>query len=208
MSVFKTIWGITKHTLASTRYTAENKYTPALGTLYEQKVNDIDGKPFDLSKYKGTGTIILIINIASECGLTQCGYELLVEQYNAHRGQRFEILAVPCNQFGAQEPGTPDEIKHFARDTFKAEFPLLEKSDVNGPNTHPLYVWLKSSFPGDITWNFSGFFFVDENGVPMRRFTKEPYAEIRAFIERALKDRDAHEKAPVEAAAPVPVTAQ
>ena len=82
----------------------------------------------------------------------------------------------------------------FAVNSFHATFPLLEKTDVNGPSTHPVFAYLKSVYPGDVTWNFHGLFVINEHGIPIRRFSREPYPEIDAFIGAALDDRDAHAK--------------
>ena len=78
----------------------------------------------------------------------------------------------------------------FAVKSFHATFPLLEKSDVNGPATHPVFAYLKSVYPGDVTWNFHGLFVINEDGIPIRRFFREPYPEIDAFIGAALDERD------------------
>lgn len=82
----------------------------------------------------------------------------------------------------------------FAVKSFHSTFPLLEKTDVNGPSTHAVFAYLKSVYPGDVTWNFHGLFVINEDGIPIRRFHREPYPEIDAFIAKAIDDRDKHAK--------------
>ena len=124
-------------------------------------VKDINLVDVDLSIYDGK--TLMIVNVASECGLT-FHYEGLQELYNEYNSQGLEILAFPCNQFGAQEPGTNDEIKSFCTEKFNVTFPIFNKIDVNGPNEDPLYTFLKNiSSEGadvkDIEWNFTKFLF-------------------------------------------------
>ena len=108
-------------------------------------VKDINLVDVDLSIYDGK--TLLIVNVASECGLT-FHYEGLQELYNEYNSQGLEILAFPCNQFGAQEPGTNDEIKSFCTEKYNVTFPIFNKIDVNGTNEDPLYTFLKSSKRG------------------------------------------------------------
>uniref|UniRef100_A0A0E0DY29 Glutathione peroxidase n=1 Tax=Oryza meridionalis TaxID=40149 RepID=A0A0E0DY29_9ORYZ len=134
--------------------------TAATGkSVHDFTVKDIDGKDVALSKFKGRA--LLIVNVASQCGLTTANYTELSHLYEKYKTQGFEILAFPCNQFGAQEPGSNPQIKQFACTRFKAEFPIFDKVDVNGPNTAPIYKFLKSSaggFLGDLVkWNFEKF---------------------------------------------------
>ncbi|XWS72770.1 hypothetical protein CRYUN_Cryun02cG0069200 [Craigia yunnanensis] len=96
-------------------------------TLYDYTVKDIDGKDVSLSKFKGK--VLLIVNVASKCGLTTSNYSELSHIYEKYKTQGFEILAFPCNQFGGQEPGSNPEIKQFACTRFKAEFPIFDKVD-------------------------------------------------------------------------------
>ncbi|KAL5208611.1 hypothetical protein ABZP36_033046 [Zizania latifolia] len=132
---------------------------------------DASGKDVDLSTYKGK--VLLIVNVASQCGLTNSNYTELSQLYEKYKGQGFEILAFPCNQFGGQEPGTNEEIVQFACTRFKAEYPIFDKVDVNGDNTAPIYKFLKSSkgslFGDNIKWNFSKFL-VDKEGRVMERY--------------------------------------
>ncbi|KAL6216028.1 hypothetical protein ACLB2K_009255 [Fragaria x ananassa] len=154
-------------------------------SLYDFTVKDIDGKDVTLSKFKGK--VLLIVNVASKCGLTSSNYSELSHVYEKYKTQGFEILAFPCNQFGGQEPGSNTEIKQFACTRYKAEFPIFDKVDVNGPSTAPVYQFLKSSaggFLGDIIkWNFEKFL-VDKNGKVVERYppTTSPFQiEVYAF---------------------------
>ncbi|XP_015085533.1 probable phospholipid hydroperoxide glutathione peroxidase [Solanum pennellii] len=157
-------------------------------TIYDFTVKDIDGKDVPLSTFKGK--VLLIVNVASRCGLTTSNYTELSSVYEKYKNQGLEILAFPCNQFGAQEPGSNPEIKQFACTRFKAEFPIFDKVDVNGPNTAPVYQFLKSSaggFLGDLVkWNFEKFL-VDKNGKVVERYppTTSPL-QIEKDIQKLL----------------------
>ncbi|KAL8195682.1 hypothetical protein R6Q57_025435 [Mikania cordata] len=146
--------------------------TAATGkTIYDFTVKDIDQKDVPLSKFKGK--VLLIVNVASQCGLTSSNYSELTQLYSKYKDQGLEILAFPCNQFGFQEPGSNEQIKQFACTRFKAEFPIFDKIDVNGPFTAPIFQFLKSSsggFLGDLVkWNFEKFL-VDKNGKVVERY--------------------------------------
>ncbi|PRQ26874.1 putative phospholipid-hydroperoxide glutathione peroxidase [Rosa chinensis] len=157
-------------------------------TLYDFTVKDIDGKDVPLSKFKGK--VLLVVNVASKCGLTSSNYSELSHVYEKYKTQGFEILAFPCNQFGGQEPGSNTEIKQFACTRYKAEFPIFDKVDVNGPSTAPVYQFLKSSaggFLGDIVkWNFEKFL-VDKNGKVVERYppTTSPF-QIEKDIQKLV----------------------
>ena len=139
------------------------------GPIDQIPLKDIDGKETSLKAYKGK--VLLIVNVASKCGLTPQykGLEAIHEKY---KDQGFAVLGFPCNQFLSQEPGTNEEIKKFCSDEYKITFPLFDKIDVNGPKRHPLYVELAgkdSPYPGDIKWNF-GKFLVGRDGKILKRF--------------------------------------
>uniref|UniRef100_A0A0E0K398 Glutathione peroxidase n=1 Tax=Oryza punctata TaxID=4537 RepID=A0A0E0K398_ORYPU len=140
-------------------------------SVHDFTVKDASGKDVDLSTYKGK--VLLIVNVASQCGLTNSNYTELSQLYEKYKDQGFEILAFPCNQFGGQEPGTNEEIVQFACTRFKAEYPIFDKVDVNGDNTAPIYKFLKSSkgglFGDNIKWNFSKFL-VDKEGSVVERY--------------------------------------
>ncbi|KAH0461126.1 hypothetical protein IEQ34_008701 [Dendrobium chrysotoxum] len=157
-------------------------------SIHNFTVKDIDGNDVFLNKFKGK--ILLIVNVASKCGLTTSNYTELSHLYEKYKNQGFEILAFPCNQFGGQEPGSNPEIKRFACTKFKAEFPIFDKVDVNGPNTAPVYQFLKASaggFLGDlIKWNFEKFL-IDKNGKVIERYppTTSPF-QIEKDIKKLL----------------------
>ncbi|XP_015972261.1 phospholipid hydroperoxide glutathione peroxidase, chloroplastic [Arachis duranensis] len=157
-------------------------------TIYDFTVKDIDKKDVPLSKFKGK--VLLIVNVASRCGLTSSNYSELARLYEKYKNKGLEVLAFPCNQFGMQEPGSNQEIKQFACTRFKAEFPIFDKVDVNGPFTAPVYQFLKSNaggFLGDlIKWNFEKFL-VDKNGKVVERYppTTSPF-QIEKDIQRLL----------------------
>jgi glutathione peroxidase len=114
------------------------------------------------------GKVVLAVNVASKCGLTP-QYRGLEELYEAHRDDGLVVLGLPCNQFGAQEPGTEREIVAFCQTSYDVKFPLTRKIEVNGAGRHPLYSWLLTSFPGDIEWNFEKFL-IDRSGKVVRRY--------------------------------------
>ena len=160
----------------------------AADSIYDISLKDIDGKSTSLKACKGK--VLLIVNVASQCGYTPqyAGLETLYEKY---KDKGFSVLGFPCNQFGAQEPGTNEEIKQFCSSKYQVTFPLFDKIEVNGPNRHPLYLALAgkdSAFPGDIKWNFSKFL-VGRDGKILKRFdsgTKPDSAELKQAVESAL----------------------
>jgi glutathione peroxidase len=115
-----------------------------------------------------TGKVVLVVNVASKCGLTP-QYTGLEKLYNELSGQGFATIGFPCNQFGAQEPGTPEEIQEFCSTTYAVTFPLSEKIDVNGDGRHQVYTWLTDAFSGDIEWNFEKFL-IDREGNVVKRY--------------------------------------
>lgn len=130
--------------------------------------------------------VVLFVNVASACGLTP-QYSGLVELDKAYGPKGLVVVGVPCNQFGAQEPGTPDEIKDFTKTKYDVDFTLLEKQDVNGANRSPLYQFLVGDGE-DISWNF-GKFVVGRDGEVVERFdpkTAPDAPELKAAIEKAL----------------------
>lgn len=130
--------------------------------------------------------VVLFVNVASKCGLTP-QYSGLVELDKAYGDKGLVIVGVPCNQFGSQEPGTPEEIKDFTKTKYDVDFTLLEKQDVNGPDRSPLYQFLVGDGP-DIAWNF-GKFLVGRDGEVIARFepqTAPDDPDLKAAIEKAL----------------------
>jgi glutathione peroxidase len=126
----------------------------------------IDGKDQDLGTY--VGDVVLVVNTASECGLTP-QYEGLQRLYDAYAGRGFTVLGFPCDQFGHQEPGTEEEIASFCERNYGVSFPMFAKIDVNGSDTHPLFAWLKSEKRGLggglIKWNFTKFLLARDGSV-------------------------------------------
>ncbi|SDT68056.1 glutathione peroxidase [Jiangella sp. DSM 45060] len=140
-------------------------------SLYDIPLHTIDGADASLADHRGS--LLLLVNVASKCGLTPQyeGLERLQERY-AERG--FTVLGFPCNQFGGQEPGTADEIQEFCSTTYGVTFPLYEKADVNGPGQQPLYAALTqvadaTGEAGDVQWNFEKFL-VSADGDVLGRF--------------------------------------
>src|ERR1700751_2820500 len=113
-------------------------------SIYDAKINTLEGQPADLSEYKGK--VLLVVNVASKCGLTP-QYEGLEKLYADKRDQGLVVLGFPANDFGAQEPGTNDEIQSFCTTNFGVDFPMFSKIAVTGPETHPLYKALISAHP-------------------------------------------------------------
>ncbi|HZG39572.1 MAG TPA: glutathione peroxidase [Nodosilinea sp.] len=144
----------------------------------------LDGAP--LAPEALSGKVVLFVNVASKCGLTP-QYSGLVELDKAYGDRGLVIVGVPCNQFGQQEPGSPDEIKDFTKTKYEVDFTLLEKQDVNGPDRSPLYQFLVGDGP-DIGWNF-GKFLVGRDGEVVARFepkTAPDDAALKAAVEQAL----------------------
>jgi len=142
-----------------------------MSNIYEYSVIDNKGNQVKLETYKGKA--LLIVNTASKCGFTP-QYRELEELYRNYKAQGLEILAFPCNQFGAQEPGTDEEIKQFCDLQFNITFPLFSKIDVKGKNIDPLYKYLTESVPGllgskAVKWNFTKFL-VNKDGLPVDRY--------------------------------------
>lgn len=154
-------------------------------TLHDFQVKTIDGADKSLADYRGKA--LLVVNVASQCGLTP-QYSKLQALYQARAGEGIEVLGFPCNQFMGQEPGTEDEIKTFCETSYGVTFPLFSKLEVNGPGAHPLYQWLKSETGGgEITWNFEKFV-VGKDGRVVERFSPKTAPDdpkILAALERA-----------------------
>ena len=157
-------------------------------SVYDFEATDIQGRSTPLSQYQGK--VLLIVNTASACGFTPQykGLQALHEQY-ADRG--LVVLGFPCNQFGAQEKGSDDEIASFCELNFGVSFPLMHKIEVNGDGAHPLYRWLTSEAPGvlgtkSIKWNFTKFL-INRDGSQVQRF--EPSTtpeELDPILEKLL----------------------
>ncbi|KAJ9147914.1 hypothetical protein P3X46_030028 [Hevea brasiliensis] len=140
-------------------------------SVYDFIIKDANGNDIDLSIFKGK--VLLIVNVASKCGMTNSNYTELNQLYEKYKDQGLEILAFPCNQFGEEEPGSNDEIQEFVCTRFKSEFPIFGKVEVNGENASLLYKFLKSGkwgiFGDDIQWNFAKFL-VNKDGQVVDRY--------------------------------------
>jgi len=159
-------------------------------TVHDIDVQTLAGEPATLGEF--AGSTVLVVNVASKCGLTP-QYEGLQRLYDRFSGQGFTVAGFPCNQFGGQEPGTPDEISEFCSVNYGVTFPMFAKIDVNGPDRHPLYAELTATpdaagEAGDIQWNFEKFL-VGPDGKVIARFrplTDPEAPELVAAIEANL----------------------
>ncbi|QSZ40760.1 redoxin domain-containing protein [Sulfurimonas aquatica] len=156
--------------------------------IYDFNVQSIDAKSISLEKYKGK--VLLIVNVASECGFTP-QYEGLEELYQEYKEQGFMVLGFPSNQFGSQEPKSNEEIKFFCQGTYDVHFDMFAKIDVNGDNADPLYKYLKEEQGGflgldSIKWNFTKFL-VDREGNIIDRFASMTKPkDLKPSIEKLL----------------------
>jgi len=161
------------------------------GTIYDFSALSLDGEGVSLARFRGK--VVLIADTASQCGFTP-QYAGLEKLYRSFRDRDFAVLAFPCNQFGAQEPGSASEIGSFCRQKYEVSFPIFAKIDVNGEQAHPLYRFLKASRPGifgteRIKWNFTKFL-VDRAGRVVRRYAPRTRpASIVPAIEQLLDPR-------------------
>ena len=160
--------------------------------VYDVPLKNIDGKDTSLKAYQGK--VILVVNVASKCGHTP-QYEGLETLYRQYQDQGLVVAGFPCNDFGAQEPGTNEEIKEFCSTKYNVTFPMFDKLHVKGPDQHPLYAVLsgkESPFPGDVRWNF-GKFLIGRDGKIVKRFepgTKPDDKELVQAIETQLAAKD------------------
>ncbi|MFF2544624.1 glutathione peroxidase [Kitasatospora sp. NPDC058063] len=159
-------------------------------SLYDIPLRTLDGAPTSLADHKGKA--LLIVNVASRCGLTP-QYEGLERLQQRYAGRGFTVLGFPCNQFAGQEPGSAEEIRTFCSTTYGVTFPLFEKIDVNGEDRHPLYAKLTEvadadGQAGDVSWNFEKFLISPDGTVVARlRPPVDPEApELITAIEAAL----------------------
>src|ERR1700678_1161766 len=162
----------------------------AAAGIYTFPLNSIDATPAPLAGYKGK--VVLVVNVASQCGYTP-QYSALEATYEKYKDQGFVILGSPANNFGAQEPGTNEEIKTFCTRKYSVTFPIYSKISVKGSDQAPLYAYLtKDTAPGirgDIKWNFTKFL-IDRNGNVVQRFESAvtpDSKEVVSAIEKQLK---------------------
>jgi len=160
-----------------------------MSPFYSMSVMLQNGETLALSSLRDK--VVLVVNVASQCGFTP-QYSGLQKLYEQYKDQGLVVLGFPCNQFGSQEPGSDEQIRQFCDLNFGVTFPLASKIEVNGDNTHPLFVWLKKEKPGllgiqSIKWNFTKFL-VGRNGDVLQRYapTVKPQ-DIEQDIKDALK---------------------
>lgn len=157
-------------------------------SFYDLSANSLDGQTISMASFKDN--VILIVNVASKCGFTP-QYTGLEAIYQRFRDRGFVVLGFPCNQFGAQEPGSADDIKQFCSLTYPVSFPMFAKIEVNGPHAHPIYEFLKKEKPGlagteGIKWNFTKFL-IDKQGNVVDRFAPQTTPEsLSGTIEQLL----------------------
>jgi len=160
----------------------------AANSLQSIPIHDIDGKDTSLKAFDGR--VVLLVNVASQCGYTP-QYKGLEALYRKFKDKGLVVVGVPCNDFGAQEPGSASDIKEFCSTKYQVTFPLLEKIHVKGPEQHALYAALtgpKAAFPGDVKWNF-GKFLIGRDGSVLKRFDSgvaPDSAYLSSAIETAL----------------------
>jgi len=159
-----------------------------MNNIYDIHIKDSSNKEISMSKFEGK--TLLIVNVASKCGLTP-QYKGLQSLYEEYKDRNFVVLGFPCNQFGGQEPGTNSEINNFCEINYSVTFPIFSKIKVNGPDSHPLFKLLKNDKPGifrteSIKWNFTKFL-VNSSGKIIERFSPRVEPKyIRSEIERIL----------------------
>jgi glutathione peroxidase len=162
-----------------------------MDSIYDFELKDIDGNDVSLDQYRGK--VLLLVNVASQCGLTP-QYTELLRLYEKYEERDFAVLGLPANNFGAQEPGSNEEIKSFCSLNYQVTFPLFSKISVKGDDIHPLYKFLTDretnpEFGGDIKWNFNKFL-VGKDGRILARFEPqvEPQSEqVNEAIDKALE---------------------
>jgi glutathione peroxidase len=178
--------------LGSTASAADQADQQVPGVL-KFKMKSLDGKEVDLARYQGK--VLLIVNLASECGYTP-QYKDLQALYSKYGKDGFVVLGFPCNQFGQQEPGTSKEIADFCKKNYGVTFPLFAKIDIEGPGAAPLYRYLtsrehNSKFAGPVKWNFEKYL-ISRTGEVIARFeaeTEPASASVVEAIENELKKK-------------------
>ena len=171
--------------VTSLALTSMNLPADPVQSLYDLKVNSLDGKPVDLAQYKGS--VVLVVNTASKCGFTP-QYAGLEKLYLEYKDKGFFILGFPSNDFGGQEPGTPREIATFCTSKYNVTFPMFEKMKTKGDGQSPIYQFLTTGFPVP-TWNFCKYL-VDKNGKVISEFPSKvtpESKELRDAIDAQLK---------------------
>jgi len=152
-------------------------------SIYQTPINTLEGEPSSLADQEGKA--LLVVNVASKCGLTP-QYEALQKLHDEYSARGFEVVGFPCNQFMGQEPGTAEEIRDFCDTSYKVTFPLFEKIDVNGAQRHPIYAELTQAADadgeaGDVKWNFEKFL-VSPIGEVVGRFRPQVTPDDPALV--------------------------
>ncbi|WP_447593003.1 glutathione peroxidase [Aquipseudomonas campi] len=159
-----------------------------MSAFHDLNLHALNGQDLPLAPYKGQ--LVLVVNVASKCGLTP-QYAALESLYQQYRDRGLTVIGLPCNQFAAQEPGSEEDIREFCSVNYGVTFPLTSKIEVNGPGRHPLYRLLAgegAEFPGDISWNFEKFL-VGSDGRVLARFSPRTAPDdptVIQAIEKAL----------------------
>ena len=161
-----------------------------MSTLHDFTADTLEGQPRSLADFRGQ--VVLVVNVASKCGFTPqyTGLEALWKEYGP---KGLAVVGFPCNQFGAQEPGSAEDIRQFCSLTYPVSFPLFAKVEVNGPNAHPVYGFLKTGAPGvlgteAVKWNFTKFLVAKDGRVVERYASTTPPASLKADIDKLLAE--------------------
>ncbi len=159
-------------------------------TLHDFTADTLEGQPRSLADFRGQ--VVLVVNVASKCGFTPqyTGLEALWKEYGP---KGLAVVGFPCNQFGAQEPGSAEDIRQFCSLTYPVSFPLFAKVEVNGPNAHPVYDFLKAGAPGvlgteAVKWNFTKFWVAKDGRVVERYAPTTTPAALKADIDKLLAE--------------------
>jgi glutathione peroxidase len=180
--------GMKSSTIVASLLFAATILAKTMAPVQEIPLKDIEGKPTTLGAF--AGKTILLVNVASKCGYTP-QYEALEAVHQKYKDRGFTVVGVPCNDFGAQEPGSNKDIKEFCSSKYNVTFPLMDKIHVKGAEQHPLYAYLtgkEAAYPGDIKWNF-GKFLIGPDGKVLKRWdsaVKPDSKEVTDAIEASL----------------------
>eukprot|EP00461_Guttulinopsis_vulgaris_P000265 UN00265 len=183
MSITGIISHLWSHGSAASK--SNENYKAEYGTIYQFKMPDIDGEEFDFASMKGK--VLLITNTACGCGFTKAAFEHLVQWQNELKDEPFSAIAFPSNAFD-QEKRDDEKIKTHLQEKFGLNFPLMSKTEVlSKEDVNPVYGWLYKTYPGDVTWNFSSYFLINHEGIPIARLEKESWDEMKSLIDDAVK---------------------
>lgn len=161
-----------------------------MSTLHDFTADTLEGQPRSLADFRGQ--VVLVVNVASKCGFTP-QYTDLEALWKEYGPKGLAVVGFPCNQFGAQEPGSAEDIRQFCSLTYPVSFPLFAKVEVNGPNAHPVYGFLKTGAPGvlgteAVKWNFTKFLVAKDGRVVERYASTTTPASLKADIDKLLAE--------------------